>query len=457
MIEKNNPYDVARSTKRDKAFNILIHSDSLSNEIKSHDEIIKTIDELNQFDEINVVFNPTKDHELKNAIEENYNSEIGTYKFKDNFVIFESKNFSGIIKILFKECYEEQFKKVNNTSLDKIDLMTMEDDMFDLIVLQEEDIKQINSDNKLIDKSDALEQVRLYMINQKLFYLKKGYSIDETFYYIYRYKKVFRYYQYLWSVVCETNSEIKNDRLIEHTDSLSTRLEFYCRACDQTKIECLRSPNNLTASYMKYNFGYLILIMTGIYDNLAWIIKDIYQLNSIKEMEVGIKIPIKLLKDGKKNYFLEKLNLKDEALAAVISDDLTQKCIHLIYPIRNALVHRDFFNSVHYSNKSKGIEKNLIKVPQRTYENFKAMNTVNMNYLDSFILLDGVYIEPYKFIEFLDKIFISTVNEILNKIDLNLLISKLSPQGKERIEQCFKNYDSGLYNFLNLNCKPIYF
>ena len=72
---------------------------------------------------------------------------------------------------------------------------------------------------------------------------------------------------------------------------------------------------------MKYNFGYLILIMTGIYDNLAWIIKYIYKLNISRE-NVNIKIPVKLFKDHKKKFFLEKLNLQDKVLTAFISDDL---------------------------------------------------------------------------------------------------------------------------------------
>lgn len=456
MFEENNPYDIPRSIKRDKAFSILIHSDSLSNEIKSCSGVIKTIDELNQFDEINVVFSPTKNDELRKVIEENYNSEMGIYKLENKYIVFESKNYSAVIKILLKECYEDQFKKVKNTSLDKIDLMTIVNNMFDLIILKEEDIKQLNPNKKLICEDDVLEQVRLYMLNQKLFYIKERYTTDETFYYIYKYKKVFMYYQYLWSVLCEADSELKKHKLFEYADSLSTRLEFYCRACDQTKIECLKSPNNLTASYTKYNFGYLILIMTGIYDNLAWIINDIYDMNIRKE-EVGLKIPIKLLKEYKKSKFLERLTLKDKELAAFIADDLTQKYIHIIYPIRDSLVHRNFFNSIHYVNKAKGIEKNLIKVPQIIYEKVKEFGAVNIDYIDSFIILDEVYIEPYKFIELLDKIFVETVNKILSGIDLNILIDKLSLQGKQRVINSFEKYDSGLHNFFNLNYRPIYF
>ncbi|MBN3345515.1 hypothetical protein CF050_01120 [Clostridium botulinum] len=456
MFGKNNPYDIERSIKRDKAFNILIQSDSLGSEIKSCCQVVKIIDELNQFDEINVIFSPTQNNELRKVIKKNYNSEIATYKLENKYIIFKSENFSEIIKVLLKECYEKQFNKVKNTNLDKIDLMTIQSDRFDLIVLGEEDIKQLEPNNKLICKNDVLEKVRLYMINQKLFYIKKAYSIDETFYYIYRYNKVFPYFRYLYIVLCERKSGIKNDKLFEYANSLSTRLEFYCRACDQTKIECLRTPNNLTKSYIKYNFGYLIIIMTGIYDNLAWIINDIYKLN-IRREDICMKIPIKLLKKCKKNSFLEKLSLKDKKLAEFISNDLTQKCIHLIYPIRDSLVHRNFFDSVFYCNKCKGRKNNLIKVPKIVYDIFKGIYIFNSNYLDSFIISNGVYIEPYKFIQFLDEIFVSKVNEILNRINLNSLINELSQEERERIKQCFKKYESGLYKFLDLDFKPIYF
>lgn len=455
---KDNPYDIPRSFKKSEKFNILIHSDSISSEIKACSGKIEAIDKLNQLDEINVVFNPTEDVELRKIIENKYNSEIGSYKIKGNFMCFESKNFSGIVKILSKESYEEQFEKVNNTKLKQIDLTTMYNDMFDLVIVSAEDINQIKPDNRLTCINSVLELVRLYMINQKLFYVTKGYTIDETFYYIYRYKKIFYKYQYLWSAVCEMDSEIEKDDLMKYCDSLSTRLEFYCRACDQTKIECLKKPSNLTASYIKYNFGYLILIMTGIYDNLAWIINELYELNITDGLKVGIKIKKSLMNQNKKNYFLEELTSKDNKLAEFISDESIQNYIHLLYPIRDSLVHRDFLKSVQYCNKDNKIEKNLIKIPKIVYEDLKKIAITKNNYLDSFIVLDKIYyIEPYKFIEVMDDIFVRIVNNILREVDLSRITDKLSDKGKENFKQCIEKYESGLYEFFDLKIQPIYF
>lgn len=440
-----NPYDDVHS-KVEQPLSILINTDSLELDIRKHSKNIQKLCAIDKLDEIWIVFSPTENKELELLIKKEYECEIGKYDFKDNLIGINYSHYQSGIMYTWKDSFENKLKKVNNSKLNSIDLCIMEDkdSKFDFFVMSNDDLDKVNNHSKAVDIDDIIEKIRLFMLNKYCFYVRKQYKIDETFYYLYRYKKTFSEYQRIWGNVCNIRG------ISEWADSLAQRFEFYCRASDKTKIECLKTPNNTTASHIKYNFSYLILIMTGIYDNLAWIMNIIYDLE-IDKNKVGIKIPTKFLNNNKLTDYLKCLKDKNNELVEYISSPLTQKYIHLLYPIRDALVHRDFFNSVHFVNENEKIEKNLVRVPLEVYNicgELDIFKKGNSKFI--FKLGDEVFVEPYKFITIIGNIFENLVNDILSKLELKTLLSKYQRSEEE--------YDTeNMSEFLGLKCEPLYF
>lgn len=442
MEKITNPYDDVW-LKVEQPLCILINTDSLAEDIKQHSEKIQKLCNINELNEVWVVFSPTEDKELEELIQNEYQCEIGKYDANEKFIGINYSHYQSIVMYIWKDSFENKLKKVNNSNLNSIDLSIMEDEdsEFDFVVMSLNDLGKIGNYCKAVDIDDIIEKIRLFMLNKHCFYVSKHYKIDETFYYLYRYKKTFSEYQRIWGNVYNIRG------ISEWVDSLAQRFEFYCRASDKTKIECLKAPNNTTASHIKYNFSYLILIMTGIYDNLAWIISIIYDLE-IDKNRVGIKIPTKFLNNNKLTDYLRSLKDKNKELVEYISSPLTQKYIHLLYPIRDALVHRDFFNSVHFVNEKEKFEKNLVRIPLEVYNICGELDIFKSKCI--YKLGDEVFVEPYEFITIIGNIFENLVNDILSKIELKTLLSKY-----ERNEE---EYDiKNLSKFLGLKCEPLYF
>ncbi len=66
-----------------------------------------------------------------------------------------------------------------------------------------------------------------------------------------------------------------NEKIMNQFYSLSQRLEFICRGTDKVSYFSLKYANNHTQNNALYHLGYLIMLITGAFDDLAWILDTI--------------------------------------------------------------------------------------------------------------------------------------------------------------------------------------
>ncbi|GLC89696.1 hypothetical protein LYSBPC_28230 [Lysinibacillus piscis] len=82
-----------------------------------------------------------------------------------------------------------------------------------------------------------------------------GTEINEGYYYLFRFKKVFINFQNVWTTVLNLEENIGYSKLINQFDSLLQRLNFICRAIDKLSFEALKNANNDTQDNILYHFG----------------------------------------------------------------------------------------------------------------------------------------------------------------------------------------------------------
>ena len=338
-IIKGHPFEIS-CLANNNALKILINSNSLHQLIVSKDSDLQKLCWRAKLAFIQVVFTPPKIESDSEIIKEFLECEIGQYKLERGNIVFkDSINCVPVFEIGSRDFDELKSELIPNTRINMLDYFMMKNCehynsftyfVFDKIDLDITGLEKLN----LIDLFHANEIERLFLVNCKEFYYSVNGKTDEMGYYNSRYKMLFPEFQRIWSIICagDTNPEIFN-----WIDSLSTRLELFCRAIDQIKIECLKPANNTVSSHIKYHFGYLVLLIAGTFDNLAWFINIKYGL------ELG-KHDVDLRKD-EKNAFLNKLEKDNPELAFFISDLHRQRFINMLYPLRDCLVHREFFKS----------------------------------------------------------------------------------------------------------------
>ncbi|OEF96363.1 hypothetical protein [Desulfuribacillus alkaliarsenatis] len=284
-----------------------------------------------------------------------------------------------------------------------------------------------------------------------MFYLSRNYSINEGFYYLYRFKRIFDKFQYTWSVVVSTH-KILGDDILEQFSSLSQRLEFICRSYDKISYFDLKKANNDTQSNTIYHFSYFIMLITGIFDDIAWILKHRYNLN-LSNMEVGLKIP----ECRETNKFYNKLKSKNERICDYLINESTQNYIRLFYPLRDTLQHRRFLRGVRVKSSSDNIDKNLYLVPQKMIDYVNKLPLSLEELGISKRIGDSYYLDAHLFAYKSIYIVAEIVNSTLPLVDWNEIIELLDMESLKSIIESNKDYEKGLGTHLGWSSEPIYF
>ena len=104
---------------------------------------------------------------------------------------------------------------------------------------------------------------------------------------------------------------------------------------DQCKIEAYKSQNNTTVMYLKYHLSHLLLLITGTFDNLAWIINNQYDLK-LHRMKIDLR--------GKD--FKEAVENRSPEIHEILTDEEIVAIIDAIRELRDRIVHRDFIKAI---------------------------------------------------------------------------------------------------------------
>lgn len=444
-INENNP------------IKILVHTKSFEKELTNQENRIMKIIKISEFKFIKIIFSPIKDKKIKEILNKN-NIEITNYECSEEFIVLKSERFSQVIHAQRNlNCLNGGFEKsiISGSQINHLDLFAGHDDYYDFFIIDDKDT-YYNSNRKTekdIGITEALEYIRILLVNNGFFYVVPHYTVDEDLYYLYRYKKIFEKFQHAWSIAVKNERNRQYTDVFHQLDSLSERLNFICRADDKVKYYSKKTPKNGNKNNALYHFGYLIMLITGALDDLAWVIKHLYKLNLGKTQIV--------LKEYQtyESKLLKNLEHKNKKLYEFLQASKNQSIIKLFYPIRDSLQHRKFIKGVRYTNESRGLRKNLFAIPKETLEwiDFNFSSELEKEYGIYEENDEVLYIEPYIFTSKLLENFTNIINGVLINIEWDSFTEGLTTNEIEELEKSKLIYEKGLGTFLNFDDEPIYF
>ncbi|MBI5000852.1 MAG: hypothetical protein HZB92_04910 [Euryarchaeota archaeon] len=390
---------------------MLVHTSALEQEIVSDEPYVKKLMELAAFPFVKIVFTPTQNPQIIQ---------------------------------LFNE------KHIEATSHQQLDTD------FDYHILKKDDnfLNCSRNNDTHINPRTAIEITRILLVNLGLFYIKPNSPVNEGFYYQYRFKKIFPKYQFPWSVVVYTKGKSISESVYRQFDSLKHRLMFICRSADKASFYALKEPNNDTQDNTLYHFGYFIMLITGAFDDLAWIIKHLYSLDLKDPRYIGIKIP----NDKTSTNFYKKLITNNKELHDYLTDSATQNIIKMMYPIRDTLQHREFIGASHLQHVQNNFSKNVFSIPMEAVKQIKAISEGDgRDY--GFVFNDNksCLVEPHLFITKIVENCAQIINNTLSLINWDRYLEVLSEDEIKKIRTSQKRFESGVGKSLGWGSEPICF
>lgn len=256
----------------------------------------------------------------------------GIYKNNvNNNRVFTSIQFSTLSTVVSTE-YPADNSKTDayfNQKAEAEILSGQAPDLFDYVVCSDEWCVEHKDHKFPVSFSECKEILRLFLVAKKDFALDEHHSCDEFTYYVYRHKFLFHGFQNFWSACCS------HDQISDWAVALDNRLLLLSSCIDNAKIETYKLQTHTTAMHLAYHISYLLLLVTGTFDNLAWLINNLYNL----ELD---KMKIDLLK----REFHHAIKNKSSRLYNILSTTDFINKVTAIRELRDRVVHRNFIDTI---------------------------------------------------------------------------------------------------------------
>jgi hypothetical protein len=369
--ENLNPFDREKPSKNNP-IEIAIHTEFFSeNYLRYRNELMKLVD-ISKLPFVNVTFLPARNlnPELKILFR---NREIpicyyaDTSVYQEKIVLRYDEVEMGILNGNLNKWGEVCFDNSQVKVLDSQALIHLVPDYF---VLSGEDYfyKERETSFKKVTIYEILQELRILLVHYGIFY-QTPYSkiVGDEPYYSYRVDKKFPQFvksNLIWSYIGDSSPSITHSNF----SSLAQRLYMISKALDKIDFHSLKKPNNDTLDECLYHLGYLIMLVTGAFDGVAWIIKEFYNFNLRKE-RVSILVPMQ----KQKTDFTKMLNECNTQLYDYLVNEETKTKINIIYQIRHSLQHRAYIQGMgQIISENKG--PNLLYLPNDSNDLFNVLS-----------------------------------------------------------------------------------
>ncbi|XUX00123.1 MAG: hypothetical protein TUN42_09560 [Dehalogenimonas sp.] len=455
MHQRSNPFE--RELGSVPLFRFVIHPDSLSEELREPSSEIRRILGLNHFKGIEVLSLPTAAPELKTILEKS-SIPVGEYITEDERV--DIKLSTGVVLPGIPHKLPNSTQPfIVPSKVTYLDLYGAKNG--DYLIVSKNDPLLFCDSNQIqtvISAEAALDYIRIMFSKHGVFFIQPKYPVylDESFHYLYRFKKLYWAFQYPWTIaVYAPESWAKKNVLEQLLDSLSQRLKFLCRAYDNVAFYSLKNADNATSDNALYHLSFFTMLATGILDNLANIIKEMYDIEVKKQIDITLKISEK--NASVKSVFYSELQKKNFGLFEFLSSQPTQKQIQAFYPIRDSLQHRELpkGSRFHFGDPFKSPYSKVVNLFEIRVEAKNRLQSIPeaSRCLIKYVIDD--FLDPYEFIKWAQHSLVNIVNETLTRIDWEPVISDFPEESQKKIRESQNLCAQGAWQILGFHAEPI--
>jgi len=422
-----------------------LHSDSIEEILKKDKEAVDVLFQCSEIGEFNFIAMPTT-----SSILSKLSLEITriSYEDKDNdrFVAHKQKNgidqgwtrfhdLQGTQFITDFFGYEEdsdEFQEIKKAfrDLTAIEAMSNLVEGDSIFVTQCHHLIRNNVwiqrrfNAKILSFVQALEYMDLDLKRRNIYYAKP--KLRETdgraFHYWYLLRHLIPSIADAWRVIVFGNAVIQNGpRINDVLSGLADRLENAFCASDRIAMEFMKRPINSTEWEILYNFNYFCLLLTGVFDTLAWLTVHRYSMSIRNHLEVSIQIRGPKSRGAR---FVNSISQKNPPLASFIKKN--EDLIKLFYPMRHSAQHREPVGGAQFENRSEGWTASLAQIKSDAVTAIRKIDTQGHPFSE-WGLLDNLtnLLEPYRFTRKALREIVAFSNVYINFLDFPSLITAL--------------------------------
>lgn len=445
MQHKENPFD--RDPQSVPLMRFMLHSNSLSSEIPLTDSPAYRLVKLNCFKEIGIIPLPTADNDVRKILYANGLICTEYYSYESGVALKASDgSIYGVTSCPPKNIWEPIIPDSKVVLAD-----VFASNMCDYLVVGVTDpsLKCKVAKDNIIAAEQALELVRILLTAHGRFYISAELPVNEGFYYLYRFKRLFKEFQHAWTVATYAHGKGLSEKIHDYLDSLGRRLEFICRAYDKVAFFSLKTATHDVQNNQLYHLAYFVMLITGVFDDLAHIIEEFYYMRIKGRKNISLRIP----PDENPNKFYQVLQSENAALYEFLTAPDTQRDINAFYPIRDSLQHRELLRGIQYSKGSE-MKKNVFELSRETAESLKMISDAL-----TYIVCWGppCLLDPLPFIKWAQEVSIKLVNRVLSYIDWDSACVTLPIDIQDKIHASIESFEQGVGQFLGWPKEPLYF
>jgi len=449
MQREKNPFD--RDPQSVPLMRFMLHTNSLSSEILLKDSPAYRLIKLNCFKEIGIIPLPTADNGIRKILSANGLVFTEYYSHESGVALKASDgSIRNVISPFTNRLPENLWEPIiSGSRVVLADLFASDICDYLVVGVTEPSLECKVARDNIVTAEQALELVRILLTAHGRFYISAEIPISEWFFYLYRFKKLFKGFQYAWTVAAYAHGRGLSEKIHDYLVSLGTRLDFICRAYDKVAFFSLKKANYNDQNTQLYHLAYFVMLITGVFDDLAHIIAEFYHMKIKGRMNIGLRIPTD---DSKTKRFYQLLQSENTPLYEFLTALDTQRDINAFYPLRDSLVHRELPIGVQL-HKSSEMEKNVFELNSETFEELKKIS----DSLTFIISGNPCFLDPFPFMKWAQEVAITLVNRVLSSIDWNSVCMTLPIDIQDKIHASNESYEQGFGRLLGWPEEPLYF
>lgn len=401
------------------------------------------------FQQVAIVCTPCNDELIVTRLAE-LGAEVAEFSLIGENLVVYSGGFLGAFREPLVSIGDPQRPVNPASSVSILDDLFARDEQVDLFIVRPGDPYEDRSNvrPRRVSPAEALELVRLLFLINDVYELRPGFPLPPWIYYLVRSKRVFPELQRAWTVAAHAGEEGLPAGLYRQLESLGHRIGFLLRAADRTSIHALRDPGNTAEEESLFHLGYLVMLATGVFDDLAWLIQQRYALG-VHAKEVGLRF------NAKRPDFFKRLKGKNAALHAYLTDAETQAALKVVYPVRDRLQHQMFLRSLLLSSpRHHGI---VFEFPEGFAASVELLDGTTSLASWGVVRTRDEYVDPHRFASRVVAMLAEIVNTVLRLIDFDTLAATLPGEKQEAIRVSHLKFESGLGRFMDWGQEPLHF
>ncbi len=429
MFNDSEQNSFSRSLERG-VLNIVVHTASFENEILAQDATVDKLLQLGCVGGIRLVCTPTENPEVARTLRQKRRVDLATVTELGEWIEISTAGFIAPFREHSKRlaAWRDPAEPESNVSiLDELFTRPYEVDMF-VAAPNEPFLARDPSHRHYVTPNEAFELVRLLLVGFDSYWFTANHRITETLYLDYRRNKMIPAFNRAEVIMRNVRDKHIADLLAEQIESLKKRVELILRAADQIGIHALMRPTGESPGKCGYHLAYFIMLVTGLFDELAW--SAAYDAHLEGELR---HVDLRKLRNNK--GFHTKLAAVNPDLANFLSDPHTCDTLALFYPARNQMQHRTVLSARLLSPNHP-----LSVVWELPDETLRVIEALSANAGTSWGMINGRsagFVDPHLFALSATKAVTSLADGVLKRIDWDKYLVQLDSDLQDGIQRTF--------------------